>query len=156
MFPILLYGADHFTPTKGIHKKMHIHQHHVQRWVINCFRCISVLILSAELCCPPLVLILSHKPPMADLRLLCSPTTINPAELWLRRSFNCQLTSKVPEFPQALSSGLALYLMPVNWNTALPSPQVHTHLPVDGLWHLTIPPLKERSCIPPINFILLA
>ena len=37
MFPILSYGADLFTPTKGLLNKMEVHWRQVQRWVTNSF-----------------------------------------------------------------------------------------------------------------------
>ena len=37
MFPILSYGADLFTTTKGLLNKMEVHWWQVQRWVTNCF-----------------------------------------------------------------------------------------------------------------------
>ena len=37
MFPILSYGADLLTPTKGLLDKIEVHWRQVQRWVTNCF-----------------------------------------------------------------------------------------------------------------------
>lgn len=45
--------------------------------------------------------------------------------------------------------------MPLNWKTSLPSPPVHTHLPVDALAHLTLSPLNCLSYAPLIISPLL-
>ena len=45
--------------------------------------------------------------------------------------------------------------MPLNWKTALHSPPVRTHLPVDALAHLTLPLLEGLSYAPLINSTLL-
>ena len=78
MFPILSYGADLFTPTKGLLNKMEVHWRQVQRWVTNCFRSTPVPILAAESCLPPLTVLLPHKRRMAALRLISSPTLYQP------------------------------------------------------------------------------
>ena len=81
MFPILSYGADLFTPCKGLLSKMEVHWRQVQRWVTNCFQSTPIPILAAESCLPPLSFLLPHKRPMAALRLISSPTSINPPPL---------------------------------------------------------------------------
>src|SRR5207302_3196087 len=39
-------------------------------------------------------------------------------------------------------------IMPLNWRTTLPRPQVRTHLPIDALAYLTLPLLEGLSCAP--------
>ena len=60
MFPILSFGADLFTPTKGLQNKMEVHWRQVQRWVTNCFLSTPVPILAVESCLPPLTVLLPH------------------------------------------------------------------------------------------------
>ena len=155
MFPILSYGADLFTPTKGLLNKMEVHWRQVQRWVTNCFRSTSVPILAAESCLPPLTVLLPHKRRMAALRLISSPTSINPASARLCRSFPALLKARAPDSHRALCTRLDPNVMPLNWKTPLRSPPVRTHLPVDALAHLTLPLLEGLTFAPMINSTLL-
>ena len=151
MFPILSYGADLFTPPKGLLDKMEVHWRRVQRWVTNCFQSTRVPILAAESCLPPLSVLLPHKRRMAALRVVSSPTSIKPASARLCRSFPTLLKARAPDSYRALCTRLAPNVMPLNWKTLLRSPPVRTHLPVDALAHLTISLLKELSYAPLIN-----
>ena len=155
MFPILSYGADLFTPTKGLLNKIEVHWQQAQRWVSNCFRSTPVPILAAESCLPPHTVLLLHKRRMAALRLISSPTSINPALARLCRSFPALLKARAPDSHRALCMRLASNVMPLNWKTPLCSPPVRTHLSVDALAHLTLPLLKGLSFAPLINSTLL-
>ena len=79
---------------------------------------------------------------MAALRLIPSRTSFNPASARLCRSFPALLKTRAPDFHPALWTRLASKVMPLNWETALPSPPVRTHSPVDALVHLTLPLLE--------------
>ena len=155
MFPILSYGADLFTPTKGLLNKMEVHWRQVQRWVTNCFRSTPVPILAAESCLPLLTVLLPHKRRMAALRLISSPTSINPAPARLYRSFPARLNGRAPNSNRALWTSLAPNVMPPNWKTPARSPLECTNLPVDALAHLTLPLLEGLSFAPLINSTLL-
>ena len=155
MFPILSYGADLFTPTKELLNKMEVHWRQLQRWVTNCFRSTPVPILTAELCLPPLMVLIPHKKQIAALRLSSSPTSINPVSARLCRSFPALLKARAPDSHQALCTRLDPNVMPLNWKTPLRSPPVRTHLPVDALAHLTLPLLEGLSFAPLINSTLL-
>ena len=155
MFPILSYGADLFTPTKGLLNKMEGNWRQVQRWVTNCFRSTPMPILAAELCLPPLTVLLPHKRRMTALRLISSPTSTNPASARLCRSYSALLKGRAPDSHQALCTRRDPTVMPLNWKTPLPSPLVSTHLPVDALAHLTLPLLEGRSFAPLIKSTLL-
>ena len=144
-----------FTPTKGLLNKMEVHWRPVQRGVTNCFRSTPVPILTAESCLPPLTVLLPHKRRMAALRLISSPTSINPASARLCRSFPTLLKARAPDSHRALCTRLDPNVMPLNWKTPLRSPPVRTHLPVDALAHLTIPLLEGLSYAPLINSTLL-
>ena len=134
---------------------MEVHWRQVQRWVTNCFRSTPVPIVAAESCLPPLSVLLLHKRPMAALRLVSSPTSINPASARLCRSFPTLLKARAPDSHQCLCTRLAPNVMPLYWKTPLPSPPVRTHLLVDALAHLTIPLFMDLSYTLLINSTLL-
>ena len=151
MFPILSYGADLFTPTKGLFNKMDVHW----RQVTNCFHSTPVSILAAELCLLPLLVLLTHKRQMVALRLISSPMTINPASARFCRSFSSLLKTSAPDSHRALCKRLALNVMLLNCKTPLPFLPVRTHLPVEGLAHLTVPLFKNLLFALHINSTLL-
>ena len=122
MFPILSYGANRCAPTKGLLDKMEVHWIQVHRWITNCFWSTRVAILARELCLPPLSVLISHKRRIAALRLVSSPTTINPASARLLRSFPTLLKARVPDSHRALCTRLAPNVMPLNWKPLLRSP----------------------------------
>ena len=155
MFPILSYGAYLFTPTKGLLNKMEVYWRQVQRWVTNCFQSTPVPILAGESCLPPLSVLLPHKRRMAALRLISSPTSINPASACLCRFFPTLLKARAPDSHQAPFTRLDPNVMPLNWRTPLRSPPVRTHLSVDPLALLTLPILEGLSFAPLINSTLL-
>ena len=134
---------------------MEVHWRQVQRWVTNCFRSTPVPILAAESCLPPLSVLLLHKRRMAAVRLISSPTPINPASARLCRSFPALLKARAPDSHKALCTCLAPNVMPLNWKSPLRSPPVRTHLLVDALAHLTLPLLEGLSFAPLINSNLL-
>ena len=142
MFPIVSYGADLFTPTKGLLNKREVHWRQVQRWVTNCFRSTPVPILTAESSLPPLTVLLPHKRGMAALSLISSPMSINPASARLCRSFPTLLKARAPDSYRALCTRLDPNVMPLNWKTPIRSPPVRTHLLVDALAHLILPSLR--------------
>ena len=129
MFPILAYGADPFTPTKGLLTKREVHWWQVQRWVTNCFQSTPVLIFAAESCPLPLTVLLPYKRPMAALRLISFLTSIDPASAGLCRSFATLLKHRAPDSHRALCTRLASNVMPLNWKTLHRSPLVRTHPP---------------------------
>jgi len=51
--PILLYGADLFTPSVGTTTRLDTFWRQVQRWTTNCFSATPTGILSVESCLPP-------------------------------------------------------------------------------------------------------
>ena len=58
--PILLYGADLFTPSVGTTNRLNTFWHKVQRWTTNCFSATPIGILSVESCLPPVSLLITH------------------------------------------------------------------------------------------------
>jgi len=59
IFPILGYGADAFSPTVHMTRKLTVFWHKVPRWVTNCFMCTPTNILAVEARLPPLDLLLT-------------------------------------------------------------------------------------------------
>ena len=155
MFPILLYGADLYSPTKGLLSRMDVHWRQVQRWVTNCFRSIPIPIMAAESCLPPLCVLLKHKRPMAVLRLVFSPLTINPASARPCRTLPSLLKAMTPDSRRALCTQVARNIMPLNCKTPLPSPPMPNYLPVDALAYRTISLLEGLSYAPLISSTLL-
>jgi len=102
MFPILSYGADLYTPTKGQLTKMDVHWGQIPRWITNCFQSTSIPVLAAESCLPPLCVLLTHKRRMAALCLISSPSTINPASARLCRNFPSRLDARASYSHRAL------------------------------------------------------
>jgi len=151
MFPILSYDSDLYTPTKGLQSKMDAHWCQVQRSVTNCFQSTSILVLATESCLQPLCVLLKHKRYMATLRLIFSLPGINPASARLSRTFPSLRKARAPDSHRILCTHLNPNLMPLNLNTLLPSLPVRTHLPVDALVHLTLPPLNGLSYAQLIN-----
>ena len=134
---------------------MEVHWRQIQRFVTNCFQSTPVPILSAQSCLPPLSVLLPHKRRMDVLRLISSPTSINPASSRLCRSFHSLLKARAPTSQRYLYTRLAPNVMPLKVRTSLRSPPVRTHLPVDLLAHLTIPLHKDLSYAPLNNSTLL-
>ena len=134
---------------------MEVHWRQIQRFVTNYFRSTPVPILSAESCLPQLSVLLLHKRRMAALRLISSPTSINPASARLCRFFPSLQKARAPDSRRSLCTVLAPNVMPLKVRTPLRSPPVRTHLPVDSLAHLTIPLHKVLSCAPLNNSTLL-
>jgi len=90
LFPILSYGADVFSPTSHMTRKMSAFWHKVQRWSMNCFTCTPTDILAIKACLPPLELLFAYKRRLANLRVMCSPPEINPAAARLPPSLQTQ------------------------------------------------------------------
>jgi len=86
--PILLYGADLFTPTVGTTTDLDTFWRKVQRWTTNCFSATPTGIRSVESCLPPISLLITHRPRLAALRVVCSPPRVNPATARLHSSFS--------------------------------------------------------------------
>jgi len=135
LFPILSYGADAFSPTVHMTRKLSAFWHKVQRWVTNCFMCTPTDILAVEACLPPLELLLTYKRRLAHLRILCSPPEINPAAARLPPSV--QTPSLYRHWPdhRALSAKNAGSRLPLPWLQPRPPSKNRAHLPLDAHPH---------------------
>jgi len=147
--PVLLYGADLYTPLVRIQDKLDVFWHRVQRWVTNCFSSTPVPILAIESCLPPLVLLIEHRQRMAALRMVCSPPEINPASARLHRSVPNRSSYRSPLCHRSLLVKLNPAHRPLMWKT--PQVTIRKHLPIDEITHRTLPLLKDRLFFPSHN-----
>jgi len=131
--PILLYGADLFTPTVGTTTRLDTFWRKVQRWTTNCFSATPNGILSVESCLPPVSLLITHRQRLAALRVVCSPTGLNPATARLHPSFPSLSVHRAPDSSRALTRDLSSVYLPLHWKMPRPVPPLRNHLPVDAV-----------------------
>jgi len=149
--PILLYGADLFTPSVGTTNRLDTFWRNVQRWTTNCFSATPTGILSVESCLPPVSLLISHRQRLAALRVVCSPPSVNPATARLHPSFPSLLAHRAPDSSRAITRGLSSVYLPLHWRSPRPVPPIRNHLPIDAVAHRTIPFTLGLSKMPMIN-----
>jgi len=134
-FPILSHGANAFTPTVHMTRKLSAFWHKVQRWSTNCFMSTPIDILAIEACLPPLGLLLKYKRRLAQLRILCSPPEINPATARLPPSVQTPSLHRPSPDHRALSARNAGSGLPLPWVQPRPPSKNRAHLPLDALLH---------------------
>jgi len=144
--PVLLYGADLYTPLIRMQDKLDVVWHRVQRWITNCFSSTPIPVLAIEACLPPLVLLIEHCQRMAALRVVCSPPKINPVLARLHKSVPNRSSSRSPLCHRSLLVKLNPALHPLMWKA--PWTTIRKHLPIDEIAHRTLPLLKGRSSFP--------
>jgi len=135
LFPILSYGADVFTPTAHMIRKLSVFWHKVQRWTTNCFMSTPTDILAIEACLPPLGLLIAYKRRLANLRILCSPPEIHPATARLPPSVQTPSLHRHSPDHRVLSARNAGSHLPLPWLQARPPSKNRAHLPLDALPH---------------------
>jgi len=148
--PILLYGADLFTPSVGTTTRLDTFWRKVQRWTTNCFSATPTGILSVESCLPPVSLLITHRQRLAALRVVCSPPSVNPATARLHPSFPSLSVYQAPDSSRAITRGLSSVYLPLHWKKPRPVPPIRNHLPVDAVAHRTIPFTLGLSRMPMI------
>jgi len=149
--PILLYGADLFTPSVGRTTRLDTFWRTVQRWTTNCFSATPTGILSVESCLPPVSLLITHRQRLAALRMVCSPPSVNPATARLHPTFPSLSVHQALDSSRAQTKGLLSVYLPLHWKTPRPVPPIRNHLPVDAVAHRTIPFTLGLSRMPMIN-----
>jgi len=149
--PILLYGADLFTPSVGTTTRLDTFWRKAQRWTTNCFSATPTGILSVESCLPPVSLRITHRQRLAALRGVCSPPSVNPATARLHPSFSSLSVYRGPDSSRAITRGLSSVYLPLHWKTPRPVSPIRYHLPVDEVAHRTIPFTLGLSRMPMIN-----
>jgi len=149
--PILLCGADLFTPSAGSMAQLNTFWHMVQRWTTNCFSATRTGILAVESCLPPVPLLISQRQRLAPLRVAYSPPQVKPATACLHASFPSLSARRANDSTPALTRGLMSVDLPLHWKTPLPAPPTRNHLPIDAVAHRTIPFTHGLSRRPMIN-----
>jgi len=149
--PILLYGADLFTPNAGSIMRLNTLWYKVQGWATNCFSSTPISILAIESCLPPIPLLVSQRQTLAALRTVCSPPGINPATARLHSSFPSLSSYRTPDNSRAHTKGLLSVYHPLSGKTPRPSPPLRNHLPIDAVAHRTIAFTSGLSKMPMIN-----
>jgi len=149
--PILLYGADLFTPSMGTTTRLDTFWLNVQRWTTNCFSASPTGILLVESCLPHVSLLINHRQRLAARRVVCSPPSVNPATARLDPLFPLLSAHAAPDSSRAITRGLSSVYLPVHWKTPRPVPPIRHHLPLDAVAHRTIPFTLGLSRLPMIN-----
>jgi len=149
--PILLYGADLFTPSVGSTNRLNTFWHNVQRWTRNCFSATPTGILAVDSCLRPISLLITHRQRLAVISLVCSPPTVNPATARLHPTFPSLSGHRAPDLSRVITRGLTSVYLPLHWKTPRPVPPIKNHLPVDAVAHRTIPFTYGLSKMPMIN-----
>jgi len=149
--PILLYGADLFTPSVGTTTRLDTFWRKVQRWTTNCFSASPTGIPSVESCLLHISLLVTHRQRLAALRVVCSPPSVNPATARLHPFFPTLSGYRAPDSSQAVTTGLSSIYLPLHWKTRRPVPPIRNHLPVDAVAPRTIPCTLGLSRMPMIN-----
>jgi len=149
--PILLYGADLFTPTVGTTSHLDTFWRKLQRWTANSFSATPTGIPSVGSCLPPVSLLIAHRQRLAALRVVGSPPSVNPAMARLHPSFPLLSVYRAPDSSRAITRGLSSVYLPLHWKTPRPIPPMRNHLPVDAMAHRTIPFTIGPSRMPMIN-----
>jgi len=149
--PIVLYGADLFTPSVGTTNCLNSFWHNVQRWTTNCFSATHTGILSIESSLPPVSLLIAHRQRLAAIRIVCSPPQVNQATARLHPTFPSLSIYRAPDSARALTKGLTSVYLPLHWKTPRPVPPIRNNLPVDAVAHRTLPFTHGLSRMPMIN-----
>ena len=137
--PILLYGADPFSPSEGAMARLNSFWHNVQRWTTTRFSATTTGILAVESCLPLVALLISQRQRLAALQIVCSPPEINPATARLEASFPSLSAHRAHYSSRALTKGLSFVYVPLYWKTQRPVPPMRNHLPIDAVAYRTIP-----------------
>ena len=154
--PILLYGADLFSPSVGTTACLNTFWHKGPRWATNCFTATPTRILSVEFCLPPVSILITHRQRLAALRVSCSPLSVNPATARLHRSFPCLSVHRAPDSSLAITKGFTSVYLPLHGMTPRPVPTIRNHLPIDTVAHRTLLFTHGLSKMLMINSYLLS
>ena len=149
--PILLYGADLFTPSVGTTNRLNTFWHNVQRWTTNCLSATPTGILSVESCLWPISLMITHRQRLAAISVACSPPTVNPATARLHTTFPSLSVYRAADSSRAITRGLTSVYLPLHWKTPRPVPPIRNHLQVDAGADRTLPFTHGLSKMPMIN-----
>jgi len=135
----------------GTTTRLNTFWHKVQRWTTNCFSTTPTGLLSVESCLPPVSLLITHRQWLAALRIVCSPSIVNPATAHHHASCPSLSVPRAPDTTRALTWGLSSVYLPLHWRTPRPVPPIRNHLPVDAVAHRTLLFTHGLSKMPLIN-----
>ena len=147
--PVLLYGADLFTPRLKMQDKLDTFWRRIQRWATNCFSSTPIPIMAIEACLPPLALLIEHRQRLAALRAVSSPPEINPVAARLHKSVPNRFQYRSPDCHRHLLVRLNPAKRPLMWKT--PERNIRKHLLIDEITHRILPLLATRKALPLIN-----
>jgi len=157
--PLVLYGADLFTPSTGTMAFLNPFWHKVQRWTINCFSPTPTGILFVKSGVPPVALLFSQRERLAPLMIVCSPGNINAGRASFHSSFPSLTVYWAPDSLRAVTKGLKSVYLPLNCKMPCPAPPIRNHLQVDMVSDRTIRFTQgclPRSWMPVINSHLVS
>ena len=147
---ILIYGSDLLTPNSHSLNAMNSFWHRTcqYRWVTNCFYSTPTSILTREACLPPVAAYCRYRRRLAALRIACAPPTQNPVAARLPSSFPSFSVFRAQDSSCHHTRGLSSVYLPLDWRSAVPSPPIQKHLPIDAMTHLVIPLMEGLSRLP--------
>ena len=148
LLPILTYGSDLLVPNSHSLRAMNSFWHRTCRWVTNCFFSTPTSILTREACLPPIEAYCRYRRRLAALRIACAPPTHNPAAARLPSSFPSLSVFRAQDSSRHHTKGLSSVYLPLDWRSAVPTPPIRKHLPIDAMAHLVIPLIGGLSRLP--------
>ena len=148
LLPILTYGSDLLVPNAHSLGAMNSFWHRTCRWVTNCFFTTTTSILTREACLPPIAAYCRYRRKLAALRIACAPPSQNPAAARLPTSFPSLSVFRAQDSSRHLTRGLSSVYLPLNWRSAVPTPPLRKHLPIDAMAHLLLPLIGDLSRLP--------
>ena len=148
LLPILTYGSDLLVPNSHSLQAMNSFWHRTCRWVTNCFFSTPISILTREACLPPIAAYCKYRRRLATLYVACAPPTHNPAAARLPSSFPSLSVFRAQDSSRHHTKGLSSVYLPLDWRSAVPTPPIRKHLPIDAMAHLVIPLIEGLSRLP--------
>jgi hypothetical protein len=153
--PILMYGANVLTPTKGALHKMETLWRRVARWVTTCFYTTNAHALLAEAALPPVSHMVSLLQTNLAIRIAGSHPSKNPAAYRFPPDFPRPWGRAVPSRPNPFI-GLTGVSRPLPWRTIRRYGEARIRLPMDEIAHTLVPLLhtlerieRDRPRFPP-------
>ena len=146
--PILLYGANLLTPTKGVLRKMDALWHRVARWVTTCFYRTNTSALLAEACLPPLNITIDGLQVAYTARIAGTFPSQNPASARLPPDFPTPWALQTPKRENFFVGVKGIY-RPLPWRTARRYGEPRIRLPMDEVAHRLVPLLNTLDIVQP-------
>ena len=148
LLPILTYGSDLLVPNSQSLGAMNSFRHRTCRWVTNSFFSTPTSILTWEAWLLPIAAYCKYGRRPAALRVACAPPTYNPAAARLPPTFPSLSVFRAQDSSRHLTRGLTSVYLPLDWRSAVPTPPIRKHLPIDAMAHLVLPIIGGLSRLP--------